>query len=578
MSSNTYATAFKLLSLGYSVIPSGGSVTGKAPLVNWSDYQDKPPDEKQLEQWQQELKPRLWGIVTNDQVAVIDADTPDTRTQLEAEIGEPHVITPRGGAHWYVDTTGHPFKTVAGLLPGIDCRGVGGFVNIAGGKYDIKRLPMPGDLIPWNSLPQRILAAFNSSKPSTVVKQGKPIPDGQRNATLTRIAGAMRRQGADQEAIEAALMNVKCQTPLPEREIKQIAASVGRYAPAPDNGQPAHDIQVFNANAQPSRKDVPHLFELAGHGKILPVKEASTFFAQGGSGKSIIAADYLPILFSNGILDSSFCALGQGNVLVLDWEADLETHRRYITAIKRGLSKRVNGDLDGGIIRYIPLYSPITATADFIREYIRANDIALVVIDSQMAAMAGAFTSMKDDQIAGIYYNILASWETTTLTIDHVPKSVMNTDYGTGAAYGSVIKYNRARSVFELKQAQEPGENVIELAFIHQKNNLGPKMKPFGLKTQFNNDQEGDLDTVIFDTFDLADSSKLEKIRPLWERARDAIMWDFNGRASTGQLASQLETNEAVIRATLNRYDKVFTKIEKTRDGVTWGLLTVQEA
>jgi hypothetical protein len=66
---------------------------------------------------------------------------------------------------------------------------VGGFVNIAGGKYRIVRLPVPGDtLIPWDKLPKRILAALNGSKPIPKAKQGAPIPDGQRDSTLTRIA------------------------------------------------------------------------------------------------------------------------------------------------------------------------------------------------------------------------------------------------------------------------------------------------------------------------------------------------------------------------------------------------------
>ena len=195
---STYATAFKLLTLGYSVIPSGGGDKGKAPLVNWRTRQDTAPDENQLKTWQDQLKPRLWGIVTNDRIAVIDADTPETRAALEAELGEPHVTTPRGGAHWYVDTAAHPMKTAAGLLPGIDVRGAGGFVNIAGGKYEIKRLPVPGDnLIPWANLPKRLLAALNGSKPVVRAKQGAMIPDGQRNTRLISIAGAMRRQGAD---------------------------------------------------------------------------------------------------------------------------------------------------------------------------------------------------------------------------------------------------------------------------------------------------------------------------------------------------------------------------------------------
>ena len=95
---DAYATAFKLLTLGFSVIPSGGGDKSKAPLVNWRDCQTTAPDESQLEAWERELNPALWGIVTNDRIAVIDADTPETRVALEAEIGEPHVTTPRGSA------------------------------------------------------------------------------------------------------------------------------------------------------------------------------------------------------------------------------------------------------------------------------------------------------------------------------------------------------------------------------------------------------------------------------------------------------------------------------------------------
>jgi len=74
---DAYVTAFRLLTLGFSVIPSGGGEKHKAPLVNWRDYQTTVPDESQLEAWERELNPALWGIVINDRIAVIDADTPD---------------------------------------------------------------------------------------------------------------------------------------------------------------------------------------------------------------------------------------------------------------------------------------------------------------------------------------------------------------------------------------------------------------------------------------------------------------------------------------------------------------------
>ncbi len=238
MADNAYSIAYKLLTLGYSVIPSGAGPDGKAPAVKWQQYQDKPADSTQLEEWENELHPALWGIVTNDRFGVVEADTAQTLAELTAELGQPNTISPRGGGHWYIDTTGHAFKTTAGILPSIDTRGIGGFINIAGrsrfGEYQILRLPIPGELIHWQKLPQRILSALHGSKLATKVTQGRVIPNGQRNATATKVAGAMRRQGADTGAIIAALSNLNYETPLSENEIKAIAGSIARYEPQPD--------------------------------------------------------------------------------------------------------------------------------------------------------------------------------------------------------------------------------------------------------------------------------------------------------------------------------------------------------
>jgi len=61
------------------------------------------------------------------------------------------------------------------------------------------------------------------------------IPESSRNNTLTSLAGAMRRKGFDQDAIEAALLKHNaehCTPPLPDKEVATIAASVSRYPPS----------------------------------------------------------------------------------------------------------------------------------------------------------------------------------------------------------------------------------------------------------------------------------------------------------------------------------------------------------
>lgn len=62
-----------------------------------------------------------------------------------------------------------------------------------------------------------------------------PVTAGHRNAELMRLAGAMRRQGAEEEAIRLALLTVnseRCDPPLPDDEVARIARSVTRYDPA----------------------------------------------------------------------------------------------------------------------------------------------------------------------------------------------------------------------------------------------------------------------------------------------------------------------------------------------------------
>ncbi|MDA2931165.1 DUF3987 domain-containing protein, partial [Acidobacteria bacterium AH-259-O06] len=61
------------------------------------------------------------------------------------------------------------------------------------------------------------------------------LTPGNRNNALASIAGSMRRPGLTQDEIDVALQAVnknRCQPPLPESEVRKIAESMGRYAPA----------------------------------------------------------------------------------------------------------------------------------------------------------------------------------------------------------------------------------------------------------------------------------------------------------------------------------------------------------
>jgi hypothetical protein len=156
--------AFKLLTQGYSIIPSGGGEKGKSPIVDWIPFQRSIPTDAQFEGFMK-LKPHLWGIVTGQTsgVDVLDVDTEAERVRLQSEGLTCHVVTPRNGGHFYFEhKAGIPTK--AGLLPNIDTRAEGGFVNAIGhngdGDYQILQLPQPENLNTWDKVPERISIAL----------------------------------------------------------------------------------------------------------------------------------------------------------------------------------------------------------------------------------------------------------------------------------------------------------------------------------------------------------------------------------------------------------------------------------
>lgn len=90
----------------------------------------------------------------------------------------------------------------------------------------------PGPLPDWllAVYPKRGTPATNGHQSSAPVED--VIPEGQRDQTLTRIAGAMRRQGLSPEEMVPSLLAVnegRCNPPLLEEQVRKIAWSVGRY-------------------------------------------------------------------------------------------------------------------------------------------------------------------------------------------------------------------------------------------------------------------------------------------------------------------------------------------------------------
>lgn len=193
----------------------------------------------------------------------VDADKggADSLVELQQEYGPlpdtAEALTGGGGHHilfaWPTD--GPAITNAKGALndwPGLDVRGNGGYIIAApslhkSGRcytWELSADPLDGAAIA--PAPDWLLRMIrNQDKPGTPRSApviGDRIPDGQRNATLTSLAGSMRRRGASEEAIFAALQvenQARCVPPLNDDELRAIARSVARYQPETQTQAPA---------------------------------------------------------------------------------------------------------------------------------------------------------------------------------------------------------------------------------------------------------------------------------------------------------------------------------------------------
>jgi hypothetical protein len=200
---------------------------------------------------------------------VLDVDGEKGRLSLallEAQHGPlPATLTSHtgrgdGGEHrcfsWPVDRN---IRNSAGKLgTGLDIRAAGGYVIVppsihsTGQAYqwadpNVPIAQAPLWLLEMVTTPQRFV-------PTPAAEIGT-LATGQRNDGLTRLGGALRRNGSTHAEIETELLAAnarRCRPPLGEAEVFKIAASVARYEPGgPDPLETAW--QTIQGEAYPSR-------------------------------------------------------------------------------------------------------------------------------------------------------------------------------------------------------------------------------------------------------------------------------------------------------------------------------------
>lgn len=216
------------------------------------------------------------GIVTGARAGfwVLDIDAGhggdeslDELTQRNGKLPDTvESLTGGGGRHllfaWPSDLAVRNTTKLADL-PGLDLRGEGGYIvappslHPSGNVYAWELSSDPRDGVAIAEAPAWLLGLIRRNGQPVETRQAPAsqdaIPDGQRNQTLTRLAGAMRRQGATQDEIYAALQaanRARCVPPLEDAELRKISGSVARYEPAAEPEMPPtprHTTDLGNA-------------------------------------------------------------------------------------------------------------------------------------------------------------------------------------------------------------------------------------------------------------------------------------------------------------------------------------------
>ncbi len=112
---------------------------------------------------------------------------------------------------------------------------------------------------------------------------------------------------------------------------------------------------------------------------LVPDQATTVLYGAGGSGKGWIAIG-LCVAVGQGI---PFCGLAtrQGKVLYLDFEDDLMEFKRRLHSVAQGMGVTPRG------IKYRECRQPFETMVEDLAGYVRAEHIALVVVDSAEAAM-----------------------------------------------------------------------------------------------------------------------------------------------------------------------------------------------
>jgi hypothetical protein len=219
---------------------------------------------------------------------------------------------------------------------------------------------------------------------------------------------------------------------------------------------------------------------------LIPEKKTSVIYGGGSNGKSFLMADLMLTLIDPHAGRWMGLEAATRPVLYADFEQDEDEMYRRFWNLARG---RGLDDVPEGVLY---LYRGARTTREVIADILGwggENEGGVVIVDSVGFAIEG--DPEKASDVMKFYREHISALEAARLTpvlIDHQSKIVKGEAYFNKTQFGSVYKFNSARSVFQSGGDYSGG--VFRGKIKHQKTNVGPYVDDIGFEIRFEDADE----------------------------------------------------------------------------------------
>jgi hypothetical protein len=266
--------------------------------------------------------------------------------------------------------------------------------------------------------------------------------------------------------------------------------------------------------------------------------EPTLLFADGDTGKSLVALTLAVAVHSGSALPFGLKPARAVPAAYLDWETSRDTIEARLGLIAAGLG------IDPPPILYKRMTRPLVDEAAALAAEFARRGIGFVVIDSKMFAVAGGDGAAFHEPITAFYNALRLFAPAAVLVLNHITNADARTG-GPARPFGGAFAFNGPRLIWKATRDRDVTD-ATAIAFTCEKaNNLPRKPDPFGLRFV-----PGASAITVY-PFDLTDATpETLAAAPLPYRVRTAL---GAGPQTLAGLAQTLDAKPESVRKALQR-------------------------